>query len=167
METLSSMKADLKLLWRLMGMLAPVLCATLFASLFTMRLQGADEKSFGSPDEAVNALIAAATIHDTNAMHAIFGPEGHRLVSPDPVQATNDYKVFVQRLKEKVQLGTNSDSNLTLELGEDGWPFPIPLVKQDGHWFFDTAAGRQEILNRRIGMDELGAISVCRAYVDA
>ena len=64
-------------------------------------------------------------------------------------------------------MSTNSDSNLTLEIGADGWPFPIPLVKQGGQWFFDTAAGREEILNRRIGMDELGAIAVCRAYVDA
>lgn len=134
---------------------------------WTVNSRAADEQTFTSPDNAVNALVAAATVHDTNAMHAIFGPEGHQLVSPDAVQATNDYKVFVQRLKEKVQLSTNSDSNLTLELGADGWPFPIPLVKQDGQWFFDTAAGRQEILNRRIGMDELGAISVCRAYVDA
>ncbi|HTQ51393.1 MAG TPA: DUF2950 domain-containing protein [Candidatus Acidoferrales bacterium] len=127
----------------------------------------ADEESFSSPDEAVNALIAAATNHDTNAMHAIFGPEGHGLISPDVVQATQEFKLFVQRLTEKTQFSTNSDSNLTLELGSDGWPFPIPLVKQGGQWFFDTAAGKEEILNRRIGMDELGAMAVCRAYVDA
>jgi len=127
----------------------------------------ADEETFSSPDEAVNALIAAATNHDTNAMHAIFGPEGHGLISPDVVQATQEFKLFVQRLTEKTQFSTNSDSNLTLELGSDGWPFPIPLVKQGGQWFFDTAAGKEEILNRRIGMDELGAMAVCRAYVDA
>ena len=75
--------------------------------------------------------------------------------------------MFVQRLTEKTQLITNSDSNITLEIGADGWPFPIPLVKQDGQWFFDTAAGRQEILARRIGMDETGAINVCNAYVEA
>lgn len=136
-------------------------------SAWTVSVKAVDEKTFGSPDEAVNALVAAATNHDTNAMHAIFGPEGHQLVSPDAVQATNDYKVFVQRLEEKVQLATNSDSSLTLDLGADGWPFPIPLVNQDGQWFFDTAAGRQEILHRRIGMNELGAIDVCRSYVDA
>ena len=131
------------------------------------RLLAADEQTFSSPGEAVNALIAAATNHDTNAMHAIFGPEGHGLISPDVVQATEEFKLFVQRLTEKTQFSTNSDSNLTLELGADGWPFPIPLVKQGGQWFFDTAAGREEILNRRIGMDELGAMAVCRAYVDA
>jgi hypothetical protein len=76
--------------------------------------------------------------------------------------------MFKERLAEKTQLITNSESNATLELGADGWPFPIPLVKQqDGQWFFDTAAGKQEILNRRVGRDEIGAIDVCNAYVEA
>jgi hypothetical protein len=75
--------------------------------------------------------------------------------------------MFVQRLTEKTRLINNSDSNATLEIGLDGWPFPIPLVKQDGQWFFDIVAGGEEILNRRIGMDELGAIAVCEGYVDA
>jgi hypothetical protein len=127
----------------------------------------ADEQSFTAPQDAVNALVSAANNHDTNALHTIFGPEGHALISPDVVQATEDYKMFVQRLAEKTQLVNNSDSNVTLEIGADGWPFPIPLVKQDGQWFFDTAAGRQEILARRIGMDETGAMNVCNAYVEA
>jgi len=132
-----------------------------------VRTLAADEQTFAAPQDAVNALVAAATNHDTNALHAIFGPEGHGLISPDAVQATAEYKMFVQRLTEKTQLSTNSDSSITLEIGADGWPFPIPLVKQDGQWFFDTAAGRQEILARRIGMDETGAINVCNAYVEA
>jgi hypothetical protein len=114
-----------------------------------------EEQTFSSPGEAVNALVIAAKNNDTNAIHAIFGPVGHELISPDVV------------LAEKTGLVTNSDSNLTLEIGMDGWPFPIPLVKQNGQWFFDTAAGSQEILARRVGMDELGAIDVCNAYVDA
>jgi hypothetical protein len=125
------------------------------------------EQVFSSPNEAVSALVAAATNHDTNALHLIFGPAGHDLISPDVVQATAEYKLFVQHLTEKTQLASNSDSNVTLEIGADGWPFPIPLVKQAGQWFFDTAAGAQEILNRRIGRDEIGAINVCAAYVDA
>ena len=127
----------------------------------------ADEQTFAAPQDAVNALVAAAGNHDTNALHSIFGPAGHALMSPDVVQATEEYKMFVQRLAEKVQLINNSDSNITLEIGADGWPFPIPLVKQDGQWFFDTAAGREEILARRVGMDETGAINVCDAYVEA
>ena len=126
-----------------------------------------EEQAFNSPNDAVNALVAAAMNHDTNALHSIFGPAGHDLISPDAVQATEEYKMFVQHLTEKTQWITNSDSNVTLEIGADGWPFPIPLVKQDGQWFFDTAAGKEEILARRIGRDEMGAINVCNAYVEA
>ena len=131
------------------------------------RLQAANEQTFSSPDEAVKALVAAATNHDTNALHAIFGPEGHALISPDVVQATEEFKIFVQRLRERTRFITNSDASVTLALGTDGWPFPIPIEQQDGRWFFDTAAGNAEVLNRRVGRDELGAIDVCHAYVEA
>jgi hypothetical protein len=136
-------------------------------ALLTLRAPAANEQTFAAPQDAVNAMVAAAQNHDTNALHTIFGPEGHALISPDVVQATEEYKMFAQRLAEKTRLVTNSDSNVTLEIGADGWPFPIPLVKQDGQWFFDTAAGRQEILARRVGMDETGAMNVCNAYVEA
>ena len=139
----------------------------LLALTLPLRAPAADEQTFATPQKAVKALVTAAQNHDTNAIHLIFGPEGHALISPDVVQATEDYKMFVQRLAEKTQLIANSDSNVTLEIGADGWPFPIPLVKQDGQWFFDTAAGRQEILARRIGRDEMGALNVCNAYVVA
>jgi hypothetical protein len=125
------------------------------------------EQTFNSPTDAVNALVAAATNHDTNAIHMIFGPAGHELISPDVVQATEAFKMFVQHLAEKTQLVNNSESNATLEIGTDGWPFPIPLVKEGAQWHFDTAAGSKEILARRIGMDEMGALNVCNAYVVA
>jgi len=127
----------------------------------------ADEQTFTGPQEAVSALVAAATNHDTNALHLIFGPELQELVSPDVVQATEAFHRFVDRLTDKVQLATNSDSSITLEIGADNWPFPIPLVKQNDQWHFDTAAGKDEILARRIGRDELGAIDVCKAYLEA
>jgi hypothetical protein len=132
-----------------------------------LRALAVGEQLFSSPQAAVSALLAAATQPDTNALHAIFGPEGHKLVSPDAVQATADFQRFVQRLAEKTELVTNSDSRITLDLGAEAWPFPIPLVNVQGQWSFDTVAGRAEILNRRIGQDELGAIAVCRAYVEA
>jgi hypothetical protein len=149
------------------GAFASALVSAVLVAALPGRLLAADEQTFSAPDDALNALVAAATNHDTNALRAIFGPEGHELISPDVVQATEEFNMFVQRLTEKAQFTTNSDSNLTLALGSDGWPFPIPLVKQGGQWFFDTAAGKAEILKRRIGMDELGAIAVCRAYVEA
>ena len=126
-----------------------------------------NEQTFTSPQAAVNALAVAAENHDTNALHSIFGPAGHDLISPDVVQATAEYKIFVQHLAEKTQLINHSDSHITLEIGTNGWPFPIPLVQQDGRWFFDTVAGKAEVLARRIGRDELGAINVCNAYVEA
>jgi hypothetical protein len=125
------------------------------------------EQQFDSPDEAVKALTDAAKARDTNAIHAIFGPEGEDLVSPDVVQATENFDLFVNRLNQKATWVNESDSKADLEIGDDAWPFPIPLVKTGGKWAFDVSAGREEVLNRRIGGDELGAIDVCRAYVDA
>ncbi len=130
-------------------------------------VMAADEQTFNSPEQAVDALVTAAKNNDTNAIHSIFGPVGQDLISPDVIQATMEYKMFVQHLTEKTQLVTNSDSNVILEIGADGWPFPIPLVKQNDQWFFDTAAGSKEILARRVGRDETGAINVCNAYVEA
>lgn len=146
------------------------ICPPLLALLLlTVNLRAAvpDEQTFATPADALNALVAAATNHDTNAIHSIFGPAGHELISPDVVQATEEYQLFVKRLAEKTRLVNLSSSNITVEIGADGWPFPIPLVQRDGRWFFDTAAGAEEILARRIGRNELGAINVCIAYVDA
>jgi len=132
-----------------------------------LALSAADEQAFNSPNDAVNALVTAAQNNDTNAIHLIFGPVGRELVSPDIVQASAEFQRFVQRLSEKTELFKHSDSNVVLELGADGWPFPIPLVQQGAQWHFDTAAGKDEILARRVGRDEIGAIDVCLAYVDA
>ena len=133
----------------------------------SQNLWAADGEGFASPQDAVNSLVTAAENDDTNAIHTIFGPEGQQLVSPDAVQAATAYKTFVQRLKEKTAIVNASDASASLQIGNDAWPFPIPLVKQDGQWYFDTIAGKQEILNRRIGMDEMGAINVCHTYVEA
>jgi hypothetical protein len=131
-------------------------------------LYAAGERRFDTPDEAVKILTEAVRGHDTNTMHAIFGPEGHELVSPDVVQRTEEFDAFVKRLTEKTELRKETDGKVEVDLGNDGWPFPIPLVKEDdGKWFFDTEAGSEEILNRRIGADELGAIAVSKAYVEA
>ena len=153
--------------WRWIGVVASILGVVLLAVGLPLCAPAEEEQSFASPHDAVNALVVAATTHDTNALHSIFGPEGQRLISPDLVQVTEAFKLFVQHLTEKTQLLTNSDSKVTLAIGANGWPFPIPLVKQNGQWRFDTAAGRQEILDRRIGRDEMGAMDVCRAYVEA
>ena len=166
-QTLPLMKPNRFSWLRRIMSLASGLGLALLALTPPVRASVANEQAFAAPQEAVNALVAAATNHDTNALHSIFGPAGHDLISPDVVQAAGEYKMFVQHLTEKTQLVTNSESNVTLEIGADGWPFPIPLVKQDGQWLFDTAAGKEEILARRVGRDEIGAINVCNAYVEA
>jgi hypothetical protein len=166
-KKLLPMKINLSSWLRRILPLASGLGLALLALALPVSASAEDEQTFASPQEAVNALVTAAKTNDTNAIHSIFGATGHDLISPDVVQATEEYKLFVQHLTEKTKLASNSDSNVTLEIGADGWPFPIPLVKQDSKWFFDTAAGAEEILNRRIGMDEIGAINVCNAYVDA
>jgi len=155
-----------RLVWLRLGWLCSPTMSLVLVTI-PMCATAADEQAFTGPQEAVNALTAATANQDTNALHLIFGPAGHALISPDAVQATEEYKMFGQRLAEKTQLITNSDSNLTLEIGADGWPFPIPLVNRDGQWFFDTVAGKAEIFARRIGRDETGAIGVCNAYVEA
>ena len=127
----------------------------------------APEKQFSTPDDAVNALTIATQAKDTNALDAIFGPELRSLVSVDAVQASNRFVIFARRLSEKVDLERNSDDRITLAIGNDGWPFPIPLVRRDGQWSFDTEAGKEEILNRRIGANELATIRVCHGYVEA
>lgn len=124
-------------------------------------------KSFGTPEEAVAALRAATFTLDTNAIRVIFGPAVEDLQNADRVQATNDLNKFSAALIATNHLVHVSDTNVVLEVGDDLWPFPIPLIKQDGQWHFDTDAGREEIINRRIGRNELDVLSVMRAYVDA
>jgi hypothetical protein len=130
-------------------------------------LPAAGEQRFDSPEAAVRALSAAVQNQDTNSLRAIFGPAAQELMSPDAVQASGERELFGRRLQEKMDLVRESDSRVVLQIGAGGWPFPIPLVQQDGHWFFDVPGGKQEVLNRRIGRNEIGAIQVCRAYVAA
>jgi hypothetical protein len=144
------------------------LCGVLMLGLAMPRqVFAAPEEQFATPEEAVKALTAAATSKDTNALEAIFGPELHGLVSADAVQASNRFAFFARRIAARVNLARPADDKVLLEIGYDNWPFPIPLVRQDGKWQFDTAAGQEEIVNRRIGMNELGTIRVCQAFVDA
>jgi hypothetical protein len=95
------------------------------------------------------------------------GPGSEDLQNPDRIQATNELKTFSSALAETNHLVHVSDTLVVLELGDDLWPFPVPLVKTNGGWFFDTDTGKDELLNRRIGKNELATLPVMRAYVDA
>ncbi len=124
-------------------------------------------KSFASPEAAVTALVTACSTADANALRTIFGPAIQDLQNPDRVQATNDLNEFVSAFDQTHRIVHESDSRCTLEIGSDPWPFPVPLVKQNGVWFFNTAAGKDELLNRRIGRDERLTLQSVRAYVAA
>jgi len=125
------------------------------------------QKSFLSAEEAVKALVAAIKINDDKALLAIFGTEGGKVISSgDPVADWQGRKRFLAKYEEKNSLLPQKNS-VTLLLGNDEWPFPIPVVKRGNAWSFDTAKGKEEILNRRIGENELSTIETCLAIVDA
>jgi len=122
---------------------------------------------FTNPEAAVASLRAATASADRNALRAILGPAAEDLQNPDRVQSTNELKAFTSALIETNRLVPISDTFMILELGDDLWPFPVPIVKKEDGWFFDTAAGKDELLNRRIGNNELKTLPVMRAYADA
>jgi Protein of unknown function (DUF2950) len=126
------------------------------------------QKTFPTPEDAVVALVDANKSSDLDALRAVFGAEGEKLLdSGDPIIDQRSREVFLVAYMEKAALMTVSPTREVLYVGNEEWPFPIPLVKQGQAWRFDTAAGAQEILYRRIGRNELTTIRVCQAYVDA
>jgi hypothetical protein len=125
------------------------------------------ERLFASPEEAVKALQTATEATDQAALQEIFGPEYQELQTGDKVQDANNARRFAAEMAQSCNQVKEGDDKITLEVGTNDWPMPIPLVKADGQWYFDTAAGKDEIINRHIGKDELCAIGVCRAYVIA
>lgn len=125
------------------------------------------QKSFGSAEEAVKALVTAAKNNDSKEILAIFGPAGKDLIfSGDAVADKQRRERFLKAYEEKNQLAPEG-KNRILVISKQDWPFPIPLVRKGRSWVFDTDKGKQEILNRRIGENELYTIQVCRAIVDA
>ncbi len=126
------------------------------------------QKSFASPEEAVKGLVAAVKNHNRNEALAILGPDSPDIVnSGDPVADKAGRERFVRLYEEKNIIEGADSGKAILIIGNESYPFPIPLVKKGKKWRFDTRAGREEILNRRIGRNELGVIDALRAYVEA
>jgi len=127
------------------------------------------ERTFATPEDAVAALVAAAEKHDVPELKAILGPEGDMLVtSEDTVQDRNRAMAFAAEARAHQRLEFDSArTSAVLNVGAEDWPMPIPIVEQGGQWYFDAAAGREEVLRRRIGSNELDAIQACRDYVEA
>jgi hypothetical protein len=128
------------------------------------------QKSFATPKEAAEALFQATGNFDVAALKEILGPDGEDLVSSeDPVQDKNNATGFAARAREKneVTVDPKNSKRAVISVGNEEWPLPIPIVSKGGKWFFDTKAGREEVLFRRIGSNELDAIEICRGYVDS
>lgn len=126
------------------------------------------QKTFSSPEEAVKSLVQAARSNDTTELAAILGPGSREIISSgDPVADKSGRERFVSLYDEKIVIEGADTGWAVLSLGNEDYPFPIPVVKDGEVWRFDTEAGKEELLNRRIGRNELEVIEVLRAYVDA
>ena len=130
----------------------------------------AKPRMFTTADEAAGALIAAAEKFDEAELREILGPDSYDIThTGEPARDREVATEFaaLARVKKSITLDPKHRRRAFLEIGDDGWPFAVPLVKQGGKWFFDTKAGRHELLYRRIGRNELDAIQICRGFVEA
>jgi len=126
------------------------------------------QRTFSSPEDASNALVTAAQSNDQQALLEILGPDAKPIVSSgDETEDANSRANFVQRYQQMHRLVKEPDGTTTLYIGAENWPTPIPLVNNGNAWFFDTEAGKQEVLFRRIGRNEMSAIRVCQELVAA
>ncbi len=127
-----------------------------------------DHSSFATPDAAVDAFVAALQKDDVTALQKLLGPGAEDLLSSgDPVADNAAREKFLAAYAERHALTDDGTDSKTLVIGQDDWPFPIPVVKQDGKWRLDGEAGADELIYRRVGANELGAIGVCEGFVDA
>src|SRR5215510_6987775 len=130
--------------------------------------QQAAQRTFDSPGKAAAAMFDAAKSGDTNALMQIFGPESKELLaSGDPVADNDNLKQVVKKYEEMHRLVTEPNKSVTLYIGAENWPFPIPIVEKNNRWFFDTAKGKQEVLFRRIGRNETFTTETLRSLADA
>jgi hypothetical protein len=127
-----------------------------------------EQRTFASPEEASRAFFTAMQTQDEQAQLSILGPAGKDVLSSgDRVEDLDARVGFVVKYQEMHRFVTEGNGTVTLIIGAENWPFPIPLVKKNGSWYFDTDAGRDEIVFRRIGKNELSAMDACRDLVEA
>jgi len=126
------------------------------------------QRTFSSAEDASRALFAVMQAEDKQAALSILGPAGEDVLSSgDPQEDLDARTGFVVKYEEMHRFVTEASGTVTLIVGAENWPFPIPLVKSNSSWYFDTAAGKNEIIFRRIGKNELAAMDACRELVDA
>jgi len=162
---------------RTIALSARVLAFTLFLPLAACNRSASNKpaesssstKMFASPDDAANALVAAVKLKDEGTIQAIFGPETKQVIySGDSVEDKNAATEFIARYDEMHRWRRLEDGSESLVIGADNYPFPIPLKKNgDGKWFFDTAAGKEEVFSRRVGQNEFDVIDIAQGIADA
>jgi hypothetical protein len=131
-------------------------------------LSAADSiQTFASPEEAVAALRAAVNNPDVALQRNLYGSATDDIIPSDAVQAKNEQTRFAAGLNTTSRLVRESETKYVLESGPNYWPFPVPIVLQNGRWFFDAAAGKEELVNRRVGRNELATLTTMRACVQA
>ncbi len=149
------------------GTILMIVMFTLLALQKISLAENVNQLAFASPEEAVTAMNNALSSNDLKALEAIFGPDSKDLItSGDPVADQSTRDQFLKLYVEKNRLEQTNDT-VILYVGNEDWPFPIPIVKQDDLWQFNTRKGLDELLARRIGRNELNVIQVCLSYVDA
>jgi hypothetical protein len=153
---------------RILAVLLAGAALCMFALPTAPSAQAARPREFATPESAVQTLIATVRDGKLEELLAIFGPDGRELIaSSDAASGRRNREVFTVAVAEQWRLADDGPNRKTLVIGYEDWPFPVPLVRDSGGWRFDTAAGKEEILARRIGRNELAAIETCRAYVTA
>lgn len=131
-------------------------------------LYAAGEQTFSTPQEAAQALVNASANNDTDALLKLFGPAGRSIVVSGDAESDKAGRAdFARMAKEKLTIDQVHADRAEIVVGEQAWPFPVPLVRREGKWMFDSAKGKVEVLARRVGANELNAIDVCRGYVEA
>lgn len=149
-------------------MMSVIMSIGFYQTVFASEAKRVVPRTFKSPKEATKGLMAAVKLHDTKELLAIFGPEGADIIfSGDPVNDKAERKRFVKAYEKRNKLEKETDKKVILVVGKEKRPFPVPIIKKDTYWIFDAVAGKEEILNRRIGRNELNAIQTCLAYMDA
>lgn len=144
--------------------------ATLLFAWFAVdsAAQQKGQKTFSSPEEASTAVVAAVRNNDEKAILEILGPDARQIVSSgDPTEDAESHATFVRKYEEMHRFLEEPDGSVTLYIGSENWPTPIPLAMKGNLWFFDTEAGKREILFRRIGRNEFSAIRICQELAAA
>ena len=151
-----------------LGVVAALILAACHETIDSTTNVSVAQEVFPTPEVAIDALADATRRDDKDALRYILGIHAEKLISSgDPVADRNGREKFLAAYDAKHQLEQKNKDIEVLVVGSEEWPLPIPLVRQEGGWIFDTAVGEQEILNRRIGRNELNVMEVCRAYVSA